>query len=215
MRWTFFAERDVAKVPSLATDTPVRDIRAVGVIGGGTMGRADAICCADAAGLPVTLVEADKLALDRALASLRTHYSAAVKRGRLKADEMEKRLARISGTMLLSDLGGADLIIEAVTEDLTLKRKIFGEIDLIAKPDALLATNTSYLDIDLLASATQQPERVLGLHFCPGDDHARDGSRAGAARGSDGDRHRHGFRAQDPQAAGRRRRLRRSSAIAS
>ena len=164
LRYLFFAERDAAKVPSLATDTPVRDIRAVGVIGGGTMGRAIAICCADA-GLPVTLVEADKLALDRALASLRTHYSAAVKRGRLQADEMEKRLARISGTMLLSDLGGADLIIEAVTEDLTLKCKIFGEIDLIAKPEALLATNTSYLDIDLLASATQQPERVLGLHF--------------------------------------------------
>ena len=164
LRYLFFAERDAAKVPGLAADTPVRDIRAVGVIGGGTMGSAIAICCADA-GLAVTMVEADKLALDRALARLRAHYAAAVKRGRLKNDEMERRLARVSGTMLLSDLGGADLIIEAVTEDLTLKRKIFGEIDLIAKPDALLATNTSYLDIDLLASATQQPERVFGLHF--------------------------------------------------
>jgi 3-hydroxyacyl-CoA dehydrogenase len=164
LRYLFFAERDAAKVPGLAADTPVRDICAVGVIGGGTMGSAIAICCADA-GLPVTLVEADKLALDRAQSSLRAHYEAAVKRGRLAPAEVDKRLARINGTMLLADLAGADLIIEAVTEDLPLKRKIFSEIDRIAKPDALLATNTSYLDIDLLASATQRPESVLGLHF--------------------------------------------------
>jgi 3-hydroxyacyl-CoA dehydrogenase len=164
LRYLFFAERDAAKVPSLAADTPVREIRAVGIIGGGTMGSAIAICCTDA-GLPVTLIEADKPALDRAQASIRAHYDAAAKRGRLKADEIDKRLARIKASMLLSDLGTVDLIIEAVTEDLTLKRKIFAELDRIAKPDALLATNTSYLDIDLLASATQRPESVLGLHF--------------------------------------------------
>jgi 3-hydroxyacyl-CoA dehydrogenase len=164
LRYLFFAERDAAKVPGLPADTPTRDIRAVGVIGGGTMGSAIAICCADA-GLPVSLVEADKPALDRLQAGLRAHYEAAVKRGRLAPDEMAKRLARIKGTMLLADLAAADLIIEAVTEDLPLKRKIFGEIDRIAKLDALLASNTSYLDIDLLASATQRPGSVLGLHF--------------------------------------------------
>ncbi|HEV8014323.1 MAG TPA: 3-hydroxyacyl-CoA dehydrogenase NAD-binding domain-containing protein [Stellaceae bacterium] len=164
LRHLFFAEREAGKVPGLPADTQARDIRAVGVIGGGTMGSAIAICCADA-GLPVTLVEADKPALDRAFASLRAHYDVAVKRGRLSADEMSKRLARIAGTMLLSDLARADLIIEAVVEDLTLKRKIFSEVDRIAKPDALLASNTSYLDIDLLAAATQRPGSVLGLHF--------------------------------------------------
>lgn len=164
LRYLFFAERDAAKVPGLAADTPILEIRAVGVIGGGTMGSAIASCCADAA-LAVTLIEADKPALDRAEASIRAHYDAAAKRGRLKPDDIDKRLARIKGSMLLGDLSGADLIIEAVTEDLTLKRKIFAEIDRIAKPDALVATNTSYLDIDLLASATERPESVLGLHF--------------------------------------------------
>ncbi|HVA12795.1 MAG TPA: 3-hydroxyacyl-CoA dehydrogenase NAD-binding domain-containing protein [Stellaceae bacterium] len=164
LRHLFFAEREAAKVPGLPVDTPIRDIRAVGVIGGGTMGSAIAICCADA-GLPVILVEADAAALDRAQASLRAHYSALTKRGRLRADETEKRLARITGTVSLRDLDAADLVIEAVTEDLALKRQIFAALDRVAKPEALLATNTSYLDIDALAGATQRPERVLGLHF--------------------------------------------------
>ena len=164
LRYLFFAERDAAKVPGIAADTPVKTIASVGVIGGGTMGSAIAICCADA-GLPVTLVEADKLALDRALANIRAHYDGAVKRGRLTADEMEKRGARLRGAMLLSDLRSADLIIEAVTEELALKCKIFTELGPIAKPDALLASNTSYLDLDLLANASQRPEAVVGLHF--------------------------------------------------
>ena len=164
LRYLFFAERDAAKVPGLPADTPVKNIASVGVIGGGTMGSAIAICCADA-GLAVTLVEADKLALDRALANIRAHYDGGVKRGRLTPDETEKRLARLRGAMLLSDLRGADLIIEAVTEELALKGKIFAELGPIAKPDALLASNTSYLDLDLLAEASQRPEAVLGLHF--------------------------------------------------
>jgi 3-hydroxyacyl-CoA dehydrogenase len=164
LRYIFFAERDAGKVPGLDADTPVKNIASVGVIGGGTMGSAIAICCVDA-GLPVTLVEADKLALDRTIATIRTHYESLASRGRLKPDETEKRLARLTGSMLLGDLRPADLIIEAVTEDLTLKHKIFGELGLIAKPDALLASNTSYLDINLLAEASQRPESVLGLHF--------------------------------------------------
>jgi 3-hydroxyacyl-CoA dehydrogenase len=164
LRYVFFAEREAAKVAGLDADTPVKPINSVGVIGGGTMGSAIAICCIDA-GLPVTLVEADKLALDRTLATIRTYYDGMVKRGRLKPDETEKRLARLHGSMLLGDLRTVDLIIEAVTEDLTLKHKIFGELGLIAKPDALLASNTSYLDLDLLAEASKRPECVLGLHF--------------------------------------------------
>jgi 3-hydroxyacyl-CoA dehydrogenase len=164
LRHLFFAERDAAKVPGLAADTPVREIKKVGIIGGGTMGNAITVLCIDA-GFPVTLVEADKISLDRALANLRAHYDALAERGRIRTDEIVKRLARVSGTMLLSDLADCDLIIEAVVEDLPLKRKIFAEIDLIAKPEALLASNTSYLDIDLLAGATQRPENVLGLHY--------------------------------------------------
>ncbi|HEY1506749.1 MAG TPA: 3-hydroxyacyl-CoA dehydrogenase NAD-binding domain-containing protein [Stellaceae bacterium] len=164
LRYLFFAERDAAKVPSLAADTPAKAIASVGIIGGGTMGSAIAICCADA-GLSVTLVEADKLALDRALANIRAHYDGAAKRGRLDQAEMEKRFARLRGAMLLSDLRAADLIIEAVTEDLALKRKLFAELGPIAKPDTFLASNTSYLDLDLLAEASQRPESFLGLHF--------------------------------------------------
>ncbi|HWE74029.1 MAG TPA: 3-hydroxyacyl-CoA dehydrogenase NAD-binding domain-containing protein [Stellaceae bacterium] len=164
LRYIFFAEREAAKVPGIDADTPVKAIASVGVIGGGTMGAAITLCCLDA-GLPVTLVEADKFTLDRALATMRTHYDGQEKRGRLRPGEMEKRLARLTGSMLLGDLGAADLIIEAVTEDLTLKHKIFGELGLIAKPDALMASNTSYLDINLLAEASQRAESVLGLHF--------------------------------------------------
>jgi 3-hydroxyacyl-CoA dehydrogenase len=164
LRYLFFAEREAAKVPGVPADTPVKNIASVGVIGGGTMGSAIAICCADA-GLAVTLVEADKPALDRALTTIRAHYDSATKRGRLKPDEMEKRLARLRGAMLLSDLRSADLIIEAVTEELALKAKIFAELGPIAKPDALLASNTSYLDLDLLADVSQRPDAVLGLHF--------------------------------------------------
>jgi 3-hydroxyacyl-CoA dehydrogenase len=164
LRYIFFAEREAAKVPGVAANTAVKNIASVGVIGGGTMGSAIAICCADA-GLAVTLVEADKPALDRALATIRAHYESADKRGRLDPGEMEKRLARLRGAMLLSDLRSADLIIEAVTEELALKAKIFTELGPIAKPDALLASNTSYLDLDLLAEVSQRPDAVLGLHF--------------------------------------------------
>ena len=111
LRHLFFAERDAAKVPGLAADTPVREIKKVGIIGGGTMGNAITILCIDA-GFPVTLVEADKIALDRALANLRAHYDALAERGRIRTDELVKRLARVTGTMLLSDLGDCDLIIE-------------------------------------------------------------------------------------------------------
>ena len=199
LRHLFFAEREAAKVPGLAADTPIKNIASVGVIGGGTMGSAIAICCADA-GLPVTLVEADKLALDRSLGNIRAHYEGAVKRGRLEPDEMEKRLARLRGAMLLSDLGSADLIIEAVTEELALKCKnlrrrsthretgcIDGEQHVLPRPRSVGR------------GVAAAGERARPAFLRAGDRDARDGSRARGEERAAYDRHRHGIRAQDPQ----------------
>ena len=163
LRHIFFAERDASKTAAIPAGTPTREIAQVAVIGGGTMGSAIALCCADA-GLPVTLIEADAAALDRAMATLRRYYDGAAKRGTAPA-EIERRLARITGSTKLAEIGAPDLVIEAVIEDLALKQKIFAELDRAAKPGAILATNTSYLDIDALASVTGRPENVLGLHF--------------------------------------------------
>ena len=163
LRYQFFAERDATKVSYLPADTPAREIKQVAVIGGGTMGSAIAICCADA-GYGVTLVEADPAALARARATLRKHYDGAIARG-LKSDEAERRLTRIVGTTAIDAVSTADLVVEAVTEDLALKQQIFAALDRMAKPDAILATNTSYLDIDVIASTTHRPENVIGLHF--------------------------------------------------
>ena len=163
LRHLFFAERDCAKSAAIPADTAAETIARVAVIGGGTMGSAIALCCADA-GLPVTLVEADDAALARTKATLQRHYEASVKRG-LSVAEIERRLSQIAGTTTLDDAGAADLVIEAVIEDLSLKRKIFAALDRVAKPGAILASNTSYLDLDALAAETHRPERVLGLHF--------------------------------------------------
>ena len=163
LRYQFFAERDTAKVSSLPVDAKPREIRQIAVIGGGTMGSAIAICGADA-GYGVTLIEADPAALARARAALRKHYDTEVERG-LKADEADKRLGRIVGSTALDTVVTADLVIEAVTEDLALKQQIFAALDRAAKPGAILATNTSYLDIDAIAAATHRPESVIGLHF--------------------------------------------------
>jgi 3-hydroxyacyl-CoA dehydrogenase len=163
LRHLFFAERDAGKTAAIPSGTPALEISSVAVIGGGTMGSAIAICCADA-GLPVTLIEADAAALERTATNLRRHYEASAKRGGAPA-ESERRLARITGATTLADVGDADLVIEAVIEDLALKQKIFAELDRVAKPAAILATNTSYLDIDALAATTRRPESVLGLHF--------------------------------------------------
>jgi 3-hydroxyacyl-CoA dehydrogenase len=163
LRHLFFAERDTAKTPHISADAPVREIRAVAVVGGGTMGSAIAVCCADA-GYPVTIIEADDKALERSRATLQRHYEGAAKRGTAAA-EIEKRLGRIKGSIAIGDAAGADLVIEAVIENLALKQEVFEALDRIAGPDAILATNTSYLDIDAIAAATKRPESVLGLHF--------------------------------------------------
>jgi 3-hydroxyacyl-CoA dehydrogenase len=160
----FFAERDARKVAGLPADAKPRTIATGGVVGAGTMGGGIAICFANA-GMPVTLLDTNQEALDRGLAVIGKTYDSMVKRGRLTAEEKDKRMALISGTLEYSDLMSADVVIEAVFESMDLKTKIFKALDDVAKPGAVLATNTSTLDIAQLAAATRRPDDVVGLHF--------------------------------------------------
>ncbi|MEQ9692987.1 FAD-dependent oxidoreductase [Shimia sp. SDUM112013] len=160
----FFADRQVGKVPELKTGTP-RDIRKIGVVGGGTMG-AGIATSALLAGLDVTLAERDDEAAAKALETVSGHLSGAVKRGKLK---QEKHDAIIGGkfrtTTDYADFADVDLVIEAVFESMEVKKDVFGKLDMICKPGAILASNTSYLNIDEIAAMTQRPEDVIGLHF--------------------------------------------------
>ena len=160
----FFAERNTRKVPGLPAPGSYPKIASGGVVGAGTMGGGIAICFANA-GMPVTVLDSTQEALDRGFGVIAKTYDSMVKRGRLTPDEKAKRLALIRGTLNYSDLAAADVVIEAVFESLDLKQKIFKELDAIAKPGAVLATNTSTLDIDAIAAATRRPENVVGLHF--------------------------------------------------
>ena len=159
----FFAERATRKVPGLGPAS-ARPVRSAAVVGSGTMGGGIAICFANA-GLPVTVLDADRQALERGLAVVELSYGSMVKRGRITADEQQRRMALIRGTIDYADLADADVIIEAVTERMELKKDVFARLDLIAKPGAVLATNTSTLDIDEIAGAVGRPEDVIGLHF--------------------------------------------------
>ena len=160
----FFAEREAARVRGLGKDTPKRDIRAVGVIGGGTMGGGIAMSFANA-GFPVTLLEVDDEALERGLSVVDRNYAGSVKRGKLDEQRAKDCRARISGTTDYASLADCDLIIEAVFEDPGLKKRIFAKLDSTCKDGAILATNTSYQDVDAIAAATQRPADVLGMHF--------------------------------------------------
>jgi 3-hydroxyacyl-CoA dehydrogenase len=160
----FFAERETRKVPGLPADAKARVIASGGVVGAGTMGGGIAICFANA-GLPVTVLDATREALDRGLGVISKTYDAMVKRGRLTEDEKVRRMSLIRGTLDYADLAGADVVIEAVFESMQLKGKIFRALDEAAKPGAVLATNTSTLDIREIAAATRRPEDVVGLHF--------------------------------------------------
>jgi 3-hydroxyacyl-CoA dehydrogenase len=162
-RHIFFAEREAAKLPELS-EVKARDIAHAAVIGAGTMGGGIAMCFANA-GVPVTVVEANGEALARGLDAVARHYRSAAARGSLAADEADARLARIAGTTDLAAIADADIVIEAVFEDMALKQQVFGALDRIAKPGAVLATNTSYLDIDALARSTARPGAVVGMHF--------------------------------------------------
>ena len=157
----FLAERGVSKVPGLAAPGAVGT---VAIVGAGTMGGGIAMACANA-GLEVRLLEAARERLDAGLATIRRNYESSVKRGRLAAAAVEERLARIRGDVGYDACADADLVIEAVFEDMALKKQVFAEIDRRARPGAVLATNTSTLDVDAIAGATSRPESVIGLHF--------------------------------------------------
>jgi 3-hydroxyacyl-CoA dehydrogenase len=160
----FFAERETRRVPDLPADTRARRVTSAGVIGAGTMGGGIAVCFANA-GLPVTIIDMNREAVDRGLGIVRKTYDSMVKRGRISDSDRSKRLSLIHGSVDYADLADADVIIEAVYENLDLKRNIFAGIDRAAKPGAVLATNTSTLDIGAIASATQRPQDVIGMHF--------------------------------------------------
>jgi 3-hydroxyacyl-CoA dehydrogenase len=164
LRHAFFAERAASKVPGLSDKTPQRKIASVAVIGAGTMGSGIAMSFANA-GIPVTLLEVKQEALDRGAAGIKAFYEGAVSKGKLKADEAAKRAALVKPSLDFAAAGQADLVIEAVFEDIEVKKAVFGKLDKIAKKGAILATNTSTLDVDRIASFTKRPGDVLGLHF--------------------------------------------------
>ncbi|MBK3397368.1 MULTISPECIES: 3-hydroxyacyl-CoA dehydrogenase NAD-binding domain-containing protein [Methylobacterium] len=163
-RYVFFAERQAAKIPDVPDDTPARPIARVGVIGAGTMGGGISMNFLNA-GIPVTIVETKRDALDRGIKTIRTNYENTAKKGRLKPEDVETRMGLLTDTLELEKLAECDLIIEAVFEDMGIKKEIFSKLDQIAKPGAILASNTSYLDIDAIAAMTSRPADVIGMHF--------------------------------------------------
>ncbi len=163
-RHVFFAEREAAKLPDMPADTKEKPIARAVVIGAGTMGGGIAMCFANA-GIPVRVIETEQAALTRGLDRVAENYRIAISRGSLSQAEMDKRMAQISGTIDFGAVAEGDLVIEAVFEEMDLKRRVFAEIDRLAKQGALLASNTSTLDINEIAAATKRPEDVLGMHF--------------------------------------------------
>jgi 3-hydroxyacyl-CoA dehydrogenase len=163
-RYVFFAEREVRKIPDLPDDTPTKPVNSVGIIGAGTMGGGIAMNFLNA-GIPVTIVEMKQDALDRGLSIIRKNYEATAAKGRLKPEDVEKRMSLIQGTLDFNKLSKPDLIIEAVFENMEIKKDVFGRLDKVAKPGAILASNTSYLNVDEIGSVTSRPESVIGMHF--------------------------------------------------
>jgi 3-hydroxyacyl-CoA dehydrogenase len=163
-RYVFFAERQVWKIPDVPESTPTIAIKKVGILGAGTMGGGIAMNFANV-GIPVTIVEAKQDALERGLGIIRKNYEGSAKRGRIKVDDVQKRMEMLQGTLSFEALADCDLIIEAVFENMDVKKEVFAKLDRTAKPDAILATNTSALDINDIASVTQRPQHVIGLHF--------------------------------------------------
>ena len=164
LRHLFMAERAASKIPDVPSDTPKRDIKKVGVIGAGTMGGGIAMNFLNA-GIPVTILEMKQEALDRGIGTIRKNYEAQVKKGKLKEDKFQQRMDLLSTTLAYDDLEDCDLIIEAVFEEMGVKETVFKKLDEIAKPGAILASNTSTLDVDKIASFTKRPQDVVGMHF--------------------------------------------------
>src|SRR5262245_23849579 len=160
----FFGEREVSKIPEIPRDTPLIPVNSVGVVGAGTMGGGIAMSFANA-GIPVVLKDADQPALDRGMATIRKHYANSVKRGRFTQQFMDERLALIKPTLSYDDFTNVDMVIEAVFEGMALKKQVFTELDRVCKDGAILASNTSTLNIDEIASATSRARSVIGTHF--------------------------------------------------
>ena len=163
-RHLFFAERQAAKIEGLAADVALRDIKSVGVIGAGTMGGGISMNFLSA-GIPVTIVEMAQEALDRGVGVIRKNYEASAAKGRFTADKVEAMMGLLTPSLDMAALADCDLIIEAIYENMDVKKEVFGKLDGIAKPGAILASNTSYLNVDTIASATSRPQDVLGMHF--------------------------------------------------
>ena len=164
LRHAFIAERATSKIPDVPADTPVREIKKVAVIGAGTMGGGIAMNFLNA-GIPVVMLEMKPEALDKGVATIRKNYEAQVKKGKLKQDKYDERMALLSTTLKYDDLKEADLVIEAVFEDIGVKQQVFKTLDEVMKPGAILASNTSTLDLNKIASFTKRPQDVIGMHF--------------------------------------------------
>jgi 3-hydroxyacyl-CoA dehydrogenase len=164
MRHVFFAERQTSKIEDIDRNTPLRNISSVGIIGAGTMGGGIAMSFANA-GIPVRLLELNQEALDRGLGVCRGNYERSAAKGRFTTEQVERLMGLISGTTSYEDLGDVDLVIEAVFEDPDIKYEVFKKLDEVCKPGAILATNTSYQDVDKIAAVTARPEDVIGMHF--------------------------------------------------
>ncbi|PYT81882.1 MAG: 3-hydroxyacyl-CoA dehydrogenase [Acidobacteria bacterium] len=160
----FFAEREVAKIPDIPKDTPLIPVKTAGVVGAGTMGGGISMVLANA-GIPVLVKEADQAALDRGTSNIQKNYANSVKRGRFTQQFVDERLKLIQPTLSLDGFADVDLVIEAVFEGMALKKEVFAQLDKVCKPGAILASNTSTLDIDEIASATHRPQFVVGTHF--------------------------------------------------
>ncbi|HEY1043708.1 MAG TPA: 3-hydroxyacyl-CoA dehydrogenase NAD-binding domain-containing protein [Telluria sp.] len=164
LRHAFVSERAAGKVPDVPADTPVRPVATAAVVGAGTMGGGIAMAFANA-GIPVTVVETKQEALERGLATIRKNYESTLKKGKLTQEKFDQRIALIKGTLSYADAGSADIVIEAVFEDMGVKEAVFRQLDATMKPGAILASNTSTLDLDRIASFTNRPQDVIGLHF--------------------------------------------------
>lgn len=164
MRHMFFAERQTSKIPDVPDDTPARTVKSAAVIGAGTMGGGIAMNFANA-GIPVTIMDVTQDAVDKGLAKIKANYASTVSKGRLKQEEMDKRMALITPVTDLADGKDADIVIEAVFERMDVKQDMFRKLDAVMKPGAILATNTSTLDVDAIAAVTKRPQDVIGTHF--------------------------------------------------
>jgi 3-hydroxyacyl-CoA dehydrogenase len=164
LRHAFMAERAASKIPDVPAETPARPIRKVAVIGAGTMGGGIAMNFLNA-GIPVVMIEMKQEALDKGIGVMRKNYEAQVKKGKLKQDKLDERMSLLSSTLKYDDLKDADLVIEAVFEDMAVKEQVFKTLDEVMKPGAILASNTSTLDLNKIASFTRRPEDVIGMHF--------------------------------------------------